>query len=383
MAQSKHGAVQKRPGQMNMAGTPLPSLGGQAPASLPGFWKRGRIIAILMLVVSLAAVSGFAMLKLQEKPGRSEDVALLPPALLQNTDAGEQFIATRPEVKPAPFDGKRAMGYLEAICKIGTRMSGTDGMKKQQELIEKHFKDLGGNGHLSAVQHRQGSAEPASTEHRDGQHSRLLEPGSQETCHPLLALRHPAACRRGGESERCRQPFFSANDGGSGIALLMELGNHMKDLDIGVGVDFVFFDGEEYVWERNDDYFFGSKYFAAEAKKNKGVEYPAAILLDMVAGKNLRLPVEQNSWRKASKLVREVYTVAQQQGCDAFKGREFSKWAVEDDHMALNEHGIPAIDLIDFDYPQWHKLDDVPANCSGDSMTQVSRVLSVWLQRTK
>src|SRR5262245_40652006 len=46
------------------------------------------------------------------------------------------------EAKPVPFDGKRAMGYLEAICKIGPRMSGTEGMTKQQELIEKHFKDL-------------------------------------------------------------------------------------------------------------------------------------------------------------------------------------------------------------------------------------------------
>src|SRR5947208_843096 len=47
-----------------------------------------------------------------------------------------------PGEKPAPFDGKRAMGHLEALCKIGPRISGTEGMTRQQELIEKHFKDL-------------------------------------------------------------------------------------------------------------------------------------------------------------------------------------------------------------------------------------------------
>ena len=44
---------------------------------------------------------------------------------------------------PSPSTRKRAMGYLEDVCKIGPRISGTDGMKKQQELIKKHFEDLG------------------------------------------------------------------------------------------------------------------------------------------------------------------------------------------------------------------------------------------------
>ena len=54
-----------------------------------------------------------------------------------------------------------------------------------------------------------------------------------------------------------------------------------------------------------------------------------------------------------------------------------------DDHLALNQAGIPAIDIIDFDYKHWHRLSDVPANCSGVSLEQVARVLGVWLQRVK
>src|SRR5436189_75805 len=70
--------------------------------------------------------------------------------------------------------------------------------------------------------------------------------------------------------KRWHEPFVSANDGGSGVALLMELAHHMKDLKTKVGVDFVFFDGEEYVYDpEGDEYFFGSKHFAKEYGKIK------------------------------------------------------------------------------------------------------------------
>ena len=65
-----------------------------------------------------------------------------PPAKTRDSFASDRDGGAAVE-KPVAFDGKRAMGYLEAVCKIGPRMSGTEGMTKQQELIEKHFKDLG------------------------------------------------------------------------------------------------------------------------------------------------------------------------------------------------------------------------------------------------
>ena len=54
-----------------------------------------------------------------------------------------------------------------------------------------------------------------------------------------------------------------------------------------------------------------------------------------------------------------------------------------DDHLALNHARIPAVDIIDFSYKHWHRLTDVPENCSGESLEQVARVVSVWLQRVK
>jgi hypothetical protein len=102
----------------------------------------------------------------------------------------------------------------------------------------------------------------------------------------------------------------------------------------------------------------------------------------MVAGKGATFPREQNSVIVANKLVNQVWGIARELKCSAFEERQ-SSVAVEDDHIPLNRAGIPAIDIIDFDYPHWHRLTDLPKNCSAAPMEQVAKVCSVWLQRVK
>jgi len=289
--------------------------------------------------------------------------------------------AAAPGERPAPFDGKRAMGYLEALCKIGPRISGTEGMTRQQELIEKHFKDLGVKTTYQRFTATQKSAR------KPVEMANMVFSWHHERARRAILCSHydtrPIADQEP-NPRRWHDPFLSANDGGSGVALLMELGRHMKDLKTSVGVDFVLFDGEEYIFDpKGDEYFLGSKHFAREyAKNRRKVTYTGAVLLDMVAGKGATFPVEQNSWTRASKLVKEVWGIAAELKCGAFK-THYSKVPVEDDHVALNRAGIPAIDVIDFDYAHWHKLTDVPKNCSGETLEQVAKVVSVWLQRVK
>jgi Zn-dependent M28 family amino/carboxypeptidase len=185
------------------------------------------------------------------------------------------------------------------------------------------------------------------------------------------------------DPRRWHDPFVSANDGGSGVAFLMELGHHMKDLKTPVGVDFVLFDGEEYVFERGrDEYFFGSKHFARTWQKTSArPEYEGAVLLDMIAGVRPRFPAEAYSLSRAEGLVVQLWKIARELQCDAFQN-DVGQY-VQDDHLALLAAGIPAVDLIDFSYPHWHKLTDVPANCSPDGIVQVGKVLTTWLQRLK
>jgi glutaminyl-peptide cyclotransferase len=275
------------------------------------------------------------------------------------------------------------LGYLDAICKIGPRMSGTDGMKKQQELIKKHFEDKGAKVTFQKFTGKQ-------RDHEAVEMNNIIVSWQPDKQRRIIICSHydtrPIADQEP-QQKKWHDPFISANDGGSGVALMMELANHMKDLKTNVGVDFVLFDGEEYVFQKDDEYFFGSKHFAAEYAKQRNKKdataYLGAILLDMVGGKKAKFPVEQNSWFDAPALVKDVWKIADEQKCTAFRSDEYSKWRIEDDHLALNKVRIPAIDIIDFDYEHWHKLSDLPENCSGDSLEQVAKVVSVWMQRVK
>jgi hypothetical protein len=278
------------------------------------------------------------------------------------------------------FDSARAMKYLTAICDLGQRISGTAAMKKQQELIQKHFEGLGAHIELQNFQAKQ-----KSQSHPTDMTNIIVSWHPQRARRIILCSHYdtrPIADQEP-DARKWHKRFLSANDGPSGVALLMELGSHMKDLKTTVGVDFVFFDGEEYVFEPQTDlYFFGSEHFASNYRSSKPRErYIAAVLLDMIAGKDAQFPIEQMSWFNASGLVKDLWQIAAEQKCTAFQPNLGP--SVRDDHLALNKAGIPAVDIIDFSYPHWHRLTDVPANCSAGSMLQVARVLMVWIQQLK
>jgi glutaminyl-peptide cyclotransferase len=300
-------------------------------------------------------------------------------------DQRDEFAADRDGGDVVAFDTKRALGYLKDVCAIGPRISGTEGMQKQQELLTKHFEDLGGKVALQKFEGRQNSRrEPVEM-------ANLIVRWFPDRERRVILCSHydtrPIADQEYNRS-RWTEPFLSANDGGSGVALLMELAHHMKDLKTNVGVDFVFFDGEEYIFKPDGDrYFLGSEHFADAYRKGQRdadkpkYRYAAAILLDMIAGKSPRFPVEPNSWFAARGLVDQVWGIAAELKCGSFQYAEGTR--VEDDHVALNRGGIPAIDIIDFSYKHWHRLSDRPENCSGEGLEQVGRVLAVWLQRVK
>ena len=284
-----------------------------------------------------------------------------------------------PPARQVPFDAKRAMSYLVELCKIGPRISGTEGMK-QQALLKKHFESLGGKVEEQVFEARQNSRpEQAVTM------TNLIVKWHPERARRVILCSHYDTRPLADQEEDVRkwtQPFLSANDGGSGVAWLMELAHHMKDLPTNVGVDFVIFDGEEYVFEANDKYFFGSSHFAKAYKQGQPKHtYVAAVLLDMIAGKDPHFKVEQISFRTRW-LVEDIWRIGLEQKCSAFLNQLGE--VVQDDHLALiRDGGIPAIDIIDMSYPHWHRLSDVPENCFPEGLEQVAGVLTIWLQHVK
>lgn len=296
--------------------------------------------------------------------------------------------ATGGEAKEQPaaakFDPERALKYLSKLCDIGPRISASEGMKKQQEIIEKHFKDLG-----ATVTRQEFKAKQRSRKEETAMVNIIVSWHPNKERRILLCTHYDTRPIADQEPNRnnWNKPFVSANDGTSGVAFFMELGNHMKDLKSDFGVDFVLFDGEEYVFETNrlgggDKYFFGSEYFADEYVKSKGKRkhrYESALLFDLFAGKDAQLKVEEYSFGAAPKLVEQVWGIAKGLGAKSFKYEAGP--AVQDDHLALIRAGIPAIDIIDFDYPHWHKLTDTADKVSGAQLAEVSKVITVWLQK--
>jgi Zn-dependent M28 family amino/carboxypeptidase len=191
------------------------------------------------------------------------------------------------------------------------------------------------------------------------------------------------------DPKRPRGRFIGANDGGSGVALLMELGRHMPAFQGPTGVDFVLFDGEEFVFDEQRDreyYFVGSNHFARDYRGSPPRHrYRWGVLLDMVADAHLDLYQEKNSLRYARPLVNQIWNTASRLGINEFIRQ--SGYELRDDHIPLNEIAkIPTCDLIDFDYPRrgtrqsyWHTEADTLDKCSATSLAKVGWVVLEWL----
>jgi hypothetical protein len=284
--------------------------------------------------------------------------------------------ASRLRLEDIPFNGARAYEYLKQICALGPRPSGSKGMEAQQKLLEEHFGKLGGKVHLQRFKARhpvEGSlvsmANLVVQWHPESKDRVLLCAHYDTLPFPMLDPHEP------------RGVFVGANDGASGVAVLMELAHEIPTLPARYGVDFVLFDGEEFVFRTSDEYFLGSEFFAQSyVKKRPAHRYRAAVLLDMVGDADLQLYQERNSmaWSDTRPLVEEIWATARRLGVREFIAKR--KYEVRDDHLALhNVAGIPACDVIDFDYPAWHTRADTPERCSALSLAKVGWVLREWL----
>ena len=179
------------------------------------------------------------------------------------------------------------------------------------------------------------------------------------------------------DEEKKLLPVLGANDGASGTAVLMELASIFSKNNPPIGIDIVFFDAED-VGINGKPYTFamGSEYFS----KNLPIEKPNfAIIVDMVGDKFLKIPIERFSYQVNPEMVKEIWGLANDLGLSAFEYR--IGYEIYDDHVPLWENAqIPAIDIIDFDYPNlfynyWHTQKDTPENCSPQSLYQVGTLL--------
>lgn len=299
-----------------------------------------------------------------------------------------------------PLSAERAMGYLTQLCKIGPRYSGSGGMLTQQAKLRGYFEKLG-----AEVSEQSFFVRHPLTGERVRCANLVIEWNPEAKQRVLLCAHYdtrPLPDRDPNPDARRNGTFVGANDGASGVAVLMELAHHLPQADLALGVDMVLFDAEELVYadaygRDRGEYFLGSTHFAQQHKrKSPDHIYRWGVLLDMVGDAELELLQERYSmsWPDTRPLVLDIWRTAARLGVDEFvprtkQGRD--QGYIRDDHLPLrNIAGIPTCDIIDADYPDapfgaygsyWHTQQDIPQHCSGDSLAKVGWVVLEWLEQ--
>lgn len=150
-----------------------------------------------------------------------------------------------------------------------------------------------------------------------------------------------------------------ANDGGSGVSLLLSLADTLANNPPSRGTDLLFFDGEDV--DRAE--LIGSKHFAAHCID----DYSFIMVIDMVGDRDLQIFKEGNSVKFFPELVDSIWNIAQNVAPQVFF--PIVKYYIVDDHISLIQYGFRAINIIDFDYPYWDSKDDTIDKCSAESLT--------------
>ncbi len=263
----------------------------------------------------------------------------------------------------AAFDGKIALEHVRKIVDIGPRVAGTPGAQKTRDYIAAQMKALG----LPVVEQAFDARTPLGTVRMinlsvrlkgDDSRGRIIIAGHYDT-KLFKALR-----------------FVGANDAGSSTAFLIEAARVLKDRANPMAIELLFLDGEEAVvdWNTNDDNTYGSRYYVEAAKKDGSLaSIKALILVDMIGDRDLRIMRETNSTRWLTDI---VWAAAKSIRRPQFVDEET---AIEDDHLPFLRAGVPAVDIIDLDYPAWHTIGDTFDKLSAESLKTVGDVVMAAL----
>jgi len=286
-------------------------------------------------------------------------------------------------LKAAPvipvFDGKKAFGFLQAQTDFGPRDAGSLGHESCLRYLQLQMKEYADTVKL----------QPFTARGYDGNQlhfTNIISSFKPSAPTRILLLAHwdtrPRADQDPDPAKR-NQPILGANDGASGVAVLMEVARHLRSHPPAIGVDILFDDGEDYGKEGDTrNYLLGTKYFSKNLPP--GFNPSFGILLDMVGDRQLEIQKEPYSVQYAADVVDLVWSAAMD--LNVYQFTSAVQRAVLDDHLPLNEVGIKTIDLIDFNYPDasnryWHTTNDTPDKCSPESLEAVGKVLIYVIYR--
>lgn len=286
-----------------------------------------------------------------------------------------QPVEPKPGPKPPPLVmpqdlGARAFAHVQTVVGFGERFPGSPGWQQQLEYIEGELRRYG----LEPVVDRW-------TDRLEGvtfANVRATLPGTSRR-RLVLACHHDTKQCAGHPDPEHNFEFVGANDGGSGVGLLLALAETLtQGPKRPATLEFVFFDGEEsleFKWNHARALFGSKRYVANERASGTGRHWTepisAMLLLDMVGAKDLQLDADANSDPRLATILR---TAAHASGHSDLALTNPN--TVTDDHLPFLDAGIPAAVLIDLhDNPQWHTRNDTLEHMSAASLQRVGEIV--------
>jgi Zn-dependent M28 family amino/carboxypeptidase len=272
-----------------------------------------------------------------------------------------------PEPIPTPtpvmaqFDGEAAYQHVLAQVELGPRPTGSQANLEVGNYIVEKLVQTGWQVESQEFTYRDVAAR--NIVGRAGAGPVAVIGAHYDT--RLRADNDPDHGRRG-------EPVLGANDGASGVAVLLELARVLDKSRLSHEVWLAFFDAEDNGRLDGWEFAVGARHMA----ENLEVIPEWVIVVDMIGDADQQIYQERNS---TPALRDEIWAIAARLGYGDYFIPEL-RWSMLDDHTPFLQRGIPALLIIDFDYPHWHTVEDTADKVGPQSLERVGRVLQVFLE---
>lgn len=271
-----------------------------------------------------------------------------------------EIISLSPRSTTNSFSGERAYQDVVAQVNFGPRLPDSRAHTNTISYIEKKLADAGWTA----------SVETTVTNGRPAQNIVATRSGLAPVI--LLGAHYDSRIWASNDSDPSNQqkPVPGANDGASGVAVLLEIARSLPADS--VPVNLVFFDIEDNGTIPGWDWLEGSRAYANALS----TQPQAVIVVDMIGDADLNIYQEQNSDKEYT---HQIWDMAKRLGYESVFIPQ-PKYSMEDDHTPFLEKGIRAVDIIDFDYPYWHTVQDTADKVSPKSLQIVGETLLAWIR---
>ena len=280
------------------------------------------------------------------------------------------------------FSGEQALDHVKQQVVIGPRIPGSKNLEKTRQYLEREltgtgwdverqvFQQLTPFGIVEFVNLRaRFAAKPESGQKlSEKKHAQIWE-------RPVIGL----VTSHYDTKKFNAFEFVGANDPGSSVGILLEMARVLAERpEVAGKLELVFFDGEEAFVDYSDtDGLYGSRYYAESLGRWPEKSRPKwGVLLDMVGDRDLAIRVPEDS---PTTLVAFLFAAAED--IDLRKYFGYGSQMITDDHIPLNEAGIPTINIIDMDYGFWHTPGDTVDKLSTESLEVVGRVTLLMIEK--